>query len=296
MPAKKQAKRKADGEDEKNRRMLVIIILVSAAILVGAYILNRPSVQTYSVSGVKVTSEIPLSELQKRTYISLYNTTKSKAELTCKFELSAISTGDPRGYRIRIEQGDAGIYLGKKEAVIRGSTEQEILNTCHVFACMRDNITCPGNFLEMKMMVEKADSVAVVLDANAGAEGGKGYAEIIGALSYIQASIVDKNRDGIMNQAEIDNNTFFIYPFLKENGSCTQQPLHNLVENLSKSNLSRDCNMEDAIYLLNSPENRMRLEGARIILSGDSDGLHTESIILRDVLAPGWIRRLYGLE
>jgi len=229
------------------------------------------------------------------TYIALYNTTKSRAELACKFELSAISIGDLRGYRIKIEHGKTGIYLGKRDAVIRGMTDEDLLAACHVFACMRDNITCPQNFSAMKSMVDKADSVAVVLDSGAGSEAGRGYAELVGVLSYIQADRVDTNHDSILSQEEINNNTFFIYPFIKQNDTCTMQPMHSLIENLSKSNMSRDCDLEDAVYVLKSDRSELKVEGSKVILSGNDKALHTEAIILRDTLDPEWVLRIYNL-
>lgn len=287
---------KEEENEAKIKRILIIIASLSVVIIAASYFLTRPAVETYVVSGVTVNSEISQSDLQKRTYISLYNTTKSKAELTCKFELSAISVGDIRGYRIKIEHGENSIYLGKQSATISGLSEQDLLKSCHVFACMRDNITCPSDFTAFRQMVDNADSVGIVLDSSAGSDAGRGYAELVGILSYVQAQRVDRNFDGTLDQEEINNNTFFIYPFLKENDTCLMQPFHNLVETINKTNETYSCNLEDAIYILKSDENKISINGSKIILSGDDTSLHTESIILRDSLAPEWILTVYNLQ
>ncbi|MCX6695816.1 MAG: hypothetical protein NTU61_05925 [Candidatus Altiarchaeota archaeon] len=291
------AEGKGEEQERKIIRVLAIIAVISVAALAVGYFMNQPKVEKYSVSGVPVESELTLAEFQRMYYISLYNTTQSKAELTCKFELSAISSGDPRGYRIKIEEGETGIQLGRTSAVIRGRSDNELLKACHVFACMRDNLTCPQDFAALLWKVEGADSVGIVLDSSAGEEAGRTYAELMGVLGYMQAKHVDKNMDGIFSQDEINNNTFFIYPFLKVNDTCFMQPVHSLVQNLSGSNATYSCDLPDAIYLLPSEEeNRLAVEGSKIILSGDGRRIHTAGVILRDSLDPEWILRVYNLQ
>ncbi len=272
----------------------VILLFIYASV----YYLSRPNTTTTYVSGIKVVSEIPLENLAspKYNYIALYNTTETNSELTCKFGLSAISQPNIKGYRIVITEGDTGIYLGQKEAQIKGRNQEELLDACHTFMCMREEIDCP-EFSKLRWFALNAETMSIILDKEAGMDGGRGYAELVGVLSYIQSKLVDTNKDGFMEQKEIDANKFFIFPFIMENGSCTPQPFHNLVENWTGGNDSFDCNeLDPAIMIKISDEKSIKIDGRRIILSGDDKTLHDESVILRDAIAPDWIRRVYGFK
>jgi hypothetical protein len=245
--------------------------------------------------GVKVTSEMPIERLQGMRYIALYNTTNSPAELTCKFGLSAISIPSVNGYLIKFEEGEAGIHLGLKSATIRGSTESELLMSCHVFACLRDGIECP-NFLLLESFIDNADSISIILDSEVDQAGGRGYAELVGALSFIQSKRADRDGDGILEQAEVDANEFFIYPFIKEGDLCTAQPLNNMIQNWSRTNETVECaRIAPSISLVDSDEQKIEATNERVILYGNGDKLHTSAIIVRDHLIPEWIRRVYGL-
>jgi hypothetical protein len=291
MPPKK-AKKQEEEEGTAAQIIKVLIVLV-AALFILAYIVPKQSKETTKY-GVKVSSEIPLEQLREKQYIGLYNTTATPAELTCKFELSAISKPDIKGYKITIGEGDTGIYLKSKEAAIKGRDQDEILRACHVFACLRDGIECP-NFLLLGDFIGNAKSMSVILDNNVDQVGGRGYAEIVGALSYMQTKRADINGDGVLNQSEVDANEFFIYPFIKEGDVCSPQPMNTLIQNWSKTNRTSSCrDISPAIMLTASNESAMRIVGEQLIVTGTGDSIHTSSIILRDFIAPEWIRRMYG--
>ncbi|MFH1403103.1 MAG: hypothetical protein ABIH11_02410 [Candidatus Altiarchaeota archaeon] len=290
-----------DGESGKGwwRReywnMLPVLLLVLMALF---YFMSRPETTTSYVSGVRIVSEIPMKDFQtpRYEYIALYNTTNSDMELTCKFGLSAISQPSIKGYKINIESGETGVYLGSREAWIRGASQQDLLDSCHAFICAREGIDCP-EFSSLRWFIRDAGSMSVILDSKGEMNAGRGYAEIVGVLSFMQSKRVDVNGDGIMNQSEIDANEFFIYPFLMENGTCSPQPFHTLVENWTGGNESYDCaGIAPSIVLEVSDEDSISVEDGRIILRGDDRALHAEAIILRDNLAPEWIRRLYGFK
>ncbi len=268
---------------------LAVIIVVFAL----AYLWPKPTTE-YERYGVRVVSEMPLERLQAMHYIALYNTTVSASELTCKFELSAISEPSLQGYRIRIDEGDQGLYLGEKEARIRGGSDEEILESCHVFACLREGIECM-DFGELEDYFRGADGMSVILDEDAGVKAGRGYAEIMGALSFMQTKRADLNRNEAVEQWEVDENDFFIYPFLMSNGTCRTQPFSTVLQNWSGTNQTYDCsNIGPAVVLRPSNTSSIRLSGGQVVLTGDDDRLHSASVILRDVIAPEWIRRLYG--
>jgi hypothetical protein len=287
----------ADGEGESGDgraagviKLLLVFFVVLTAL---AYFTPKPSEETV-ISGVKVVSEMPLERLQGMQYIALYNTTASPAELTCKFELSAISKPAIKGYKIRIGEGDPGIYLGADEAFIKGRTGAEILSACHVFACLRDGLECP-NFMLVDSFFRNADSMSVILDERVGSEGGRGYAEVVGALSFLQSRRADANGDWFVNQSEVDANDFFIYPFLMDGDICLTQPFNNLIQNWSGTNQTYECgNIAPAVVFTSSDEGAINVVGNQLVISGSDKQIHTGGIVVRDVIAPEWIRRIYG--
>ncbi len=283
-----------DGSGEKAATVVKVLGAILVLLFALAYFIPKPSTQQV-MYGVKIVSEIPLERLALMEYLAMDNDTKTPAELTCKFELSAVSKPDPSGYRVRISEGDYGIYLRQKDADIKGRSQQEILTACHVFACLRDGIECP-NFMLLKSLIDGSDSMSVILDEGVGAAGGRGYAEIIGTLSYIQSSKVDTNGNEILEQDEVDANEFFIYPFVRTSEGCLTQPFNNLVQNWSVKKETVNCDrISPAIVIEVSNKSAITVdEGGRIVLSGSDDQIHTAAIILRDVLAPEWIRRIYG--
>jgi hypothetical protein len=291
------AKRKKDEEKSMSKveTLIYVVAILFFVILALAYLVPKPTTQE-TLYGVKVVSEFPVEDLKKMEFIALYNTTATPAELTCKFELSAISKPDIRGYRIRIEEGDTGIYLKQKEATIKGSTPADMLNACHAFACIRDGIECP-NFMELDNYMKSAKSMSVILDSSVDNTGGRGYAEIIGALSFLQTKKADTNKDGQVDQKEVDANEFFIYPFIKDGDVCTPQPMNTMIQNWSRTNQTVKCaDISPAILLTASNESAMRIQGGQIVLTGPGEAVHTEAIIIRDFIAPEWIRRLYGFN
>ncbi len=285
------------GDDSEGTALIAIkaIAIIFIAIMVLAYVTPKPTNQNI-MFGVKVVSEIPLEKLTQYKAIALFNESRTGEEITCKFELSAISTPSPNGYRVQIQEGDFGIYIGEKEAQIKGSNPSEILNACHAFACLRDGIDCPDDFLDVDDMIGEAKSISIILDENVRRAGGRGYVEIMGALSFYQNSRADKNKDGKVGQIEVNANEFFIYPFLMTDEGCIAQPLHNVLQNWSGSEDPIDCaNIGPVIILEKADKASMKLEGNRLTLRGDDDLLHTQAIIVRDIISPRWIRRMYGL-
>jgi hypothetical protein len=283
------------GEEEKDN--IGVILKIVGILVVVLFLLARfmPKSTSESVEyGIKVVSEIPFERLQSMKYIALYNTTNSAAELTCKFELSAISEPALNGYRIKIEDGETGIYLRERDATISGRNSREILIACHVFACLREGLECP-NFMLVDNFFRKSESMSVILDEDVGAAGGRGYAEVVGALSFLQSRRSDTDEDGLVEQEEVDANNFFIYPFIKRGDLCYSQSFNNLIQNWSATNETHDCaNIAPAIMLKISDEPGIFVKNSQVIITGDDDQIRAGAIIIRDVLAPEWVRRLYG--
>jgi hypothetical protein len=287
--------RRDKGEEDKMGTYWTVVFVIGGAVMllfVVAAVMPRPTTQNY-VSGVKFVSEFPLDELSDMKSIALYNTTATPAELTCKLELSAISQPDRMGYRIQIGSGDTGVYLKLKSADIKGRSEEDILRACHAFACVRDGVNCT-DFGEVEDYINNANYMSVILDGGVDQAMGRGYAEVMGALSYNQIKRADINGDGLQ-QGEIDTNNFFIYPFLRNGSVCMPQPMSNLVQNWSRTNETVDCaNIRPAIIMTSSNESSIRLVDGRIVVSGSGDSAHTASIILRDIISPEWVRAFHG--
>jgi len=286
----------ADKKENNAVLAIKIIAIVIMTIFALAYFTPKPTEQ-HSRFGVKVVSEIPLERLEAMTLITMSNKSSTPEELTCKFELSAISKPSPKGYNVLISEGDYGIYVTEKKAEIKGSNPAQILTACHAFACLRDGIECPQDLMAIDDFLLDATSMSVILDEDVRSAGGRGYVEIMGALSYHQNGVADTNNDGKVEQAEVDANEFFIYPFLMSDGMCTAQPMHTVLQNWSGEDEPIDCaKIGPAIFIKKDREAYMRFEGSHLVLAGPDDKLHTEAIILRDIISPRWIRRMYGLE
>jgi hypothetical protein len=265
----------AEGYGGGKAENVLKVLAGLAIVLTVLAVLTKPTTQTTQY-GVKVVSEIPLDRLRGMKNIALYNTTATPAELTCKFELSSISTPDKRGYVISIQEGDTGLYLKSR--------------------CLRDGINCT-QFTEVDSYLKNAQSMSVILDRGVDSTGGRGYAEIVGALSYLQTKKVDVNGDGNVTQAEVDANAFFIYPFIKDGDDCEPQPFNTLIQNWSRTNRTSKCtDIRPAILVVPGNESAMRIVEDQLVISGDGDAIHTSSIILRDEIAPEWIRNIYGFR
>jgi hypothetical protein len=283
------------GGGGNSGKIIGAVALIMLFLVVAARLIPAPTDMTY-VHGVKVVSEIPLESLQARRHIALSDDVSSKAQMTCKFGLSAVSRPDPQGYVVEVGGGDTGIYLGSDSAYIKGASEEDILRACHIFACIRDGIDCPG-IDRISGLMGNAASISVIIDEDVGGAGARGYAEIMGALSFYQSRVVDVNRDGIISQAEVDLNDFFIYPFVKSGDMCEAQSFVNAVQNWSGRNETLECSrISPAIVLLRSKNASIRFDSDRIVLEGDDEELHTASVIVRDTIDPSWIRRLYGFD
>ncbi len=277
---------------------IVYAVIIIAIILVAGYLYtgtgDRYAYRTV-ISGVKINSEIPLEDVQNLKTIALLNSSNNAA-ITCNFELSAISNSDRNGYLVKIENGKNAVYINPKITYIRGETDDEILNACHAFACLRDGIRCPDNFADIRDIMLNSDQMNLILDSNVTGKGIRAYTEISGALGYLQAIIIDKNKNGAIEPDEIDKNNILICPYLREGDICTLQPCRSIVKILNSTNETRDCSIEPGIYIQISDNNEIRIDGKKIILLGDEEHIHTEAIIVRDVLSPKWIRVMYGLD
>ncbi|VVB51028.1 Uncharacterised protein [uncultured archaeon] len=297
---KKDKPEEGNGETpaEKGKKKSIYFWFVVGVLIVtigfGTYTLMKPKTTETTIAGIKIIAETPITDLIGQKDVFIGQQTDPSA-LTCAFEISAVSNIVRQGYRIDIAYGDTGVYIRKDGTTIRGRTPNDLLNACHAFLCARDQIECPDNFDRIKAIVYSAPKLNAVVDSNLSSNATRNYPELMGVLGYVQAQRADTNGDGVLNQTEISENTVYIFPYLQDGEICKLQNLNNLIENLNASNITRPCAEIPGIHV-GYGKNRIELGVDKITITGDDASLHTASVIVRDAIAPEWIRVVYNME
>ncbi|RLI90351.1 MAG: hypothetical protein DRO65_02880 [Candidatus Altiarchaeales archaeon] len=249
------------------------------------------------ILGVDVYSMVPLHEIPSWLWIYLEKT-NDRAALICNFEIAAVSYPSLNGYKISFRKGNKNaIYISKKSAVIQGTDDANLLKACHVFFCLRENITLASNLSEISSFLKDKNEIYVIYDKSLGIDGLKGYAEIMMVLGYIQSKtlkLIDYNGDGIIDEKERNKSMMEhmlkIYPFMRNGSICVPQPFKSLYQEFIPENKSYNCsNLKPAIILSLNKTREIRVEDTTLILMGDDKGLHSEAILLRDILEPEFI-------
>ncbi len=245
---------------------------------------------------VPVSSTTPFSSLPENKNLAL-RTTDDPAAITCNFELAAISNAERRGIIVTVERGAQELFIGEREVYIRGSTDDEILASCHAYACLLRGISCPDDLLSARTIIWQADNLSLVADANLSAAGTRGYAELLGLFGYVQSSRLDRNGDGVIDSFEKKRAAVAIRPYLAQDGECTLQEIRNIYQAANATNETVSCGIAPAIHLIESDEDRIVVEDdGRILLYGSGQNLFSEAVIVRDVIAPSYIRAVYGMR
>ena len=292
------------NENQNNPNKKNPLILVAAAILLTivclACLQSEPEDYTYvqSIAGVTVYSQIPLEDLAFKQSIALYNAS-GRIETTCNFEISALSENNPNGYKVSVEDGGFGVYIDRNQAKIMGETDSQTLHACNVFNCLREEITCPGNMWDIREIILDEREINIAIDTKVAGEGAQGYGEILGAIGYLQSKYAstDFNGDGKLDGDELNRSIIKIFPYLKEGDNCTIQPMMTSLQVLNASNKTVPCSsLSPAIILENSDINQITLIGKTLTVTGDDAHINSASVIVRDLLSPEFIRRLYRLE
>lgn len=289
------------AEEKTSKTTLIAVLLLAAgAVVLLISQLSAPS-YTYNseVAGVGVHSQVPLSSLQDIRYIALYNNTDAAAT-TCNFELAALSTSSSSGYKVLVESGDAGVFILRDRAYIRGRTDDEIIRACNVFACIQQGIECSATMWNMSTLIREKKQINVMLDKNLRGSAMRGYGDVLGALGYIQAGSVvyeDVNGDGKINNADIEVNLIKIFPHIKDGNICAIQPITTTYQRLNETdNETFECDkLWPAIVFQKSNVSRIYYEGGQLIVAGDDDRVGAGAIIVRDALSPEFIRKYYNI-
>ena len=284
--------------DPKTKTIAVImaIIILAAA----AYYLysesNKPG-YVKNVAGVPVSSKYPFEELANKTSAIGLHTYDSGAETTCNLELSGVlvaggAVPDRKGYDIQLQRGPQEIVLDWKGAFIRGETDDELLKACHVFICIREGLDCPNNLMDIKNITLRNRDMLILLDNRTQRDAIIGFVELEGALGYLQAQLADTNGDGTLNQTEVSGNKFHIYPYMMNGDTCKLLEFRSAIEQLNITNDTTPCESlyRSGIFLEKSKTNGIAIDGQKIMLTGDDAHIHTGAVIVRDILAPEWIR------
>ncbi|MFH0860616.1 MAG: hypothetical protein V1921_05400 [Candidatus Altiarchaeota archaeon] len=286
---------------EFERKASVIIVLTIVAFAVGYYVINPDTSYKHNerIAGVSVKSNIPLEDLSGWDDIGLLKS-DDLAILACNFELSAVS-GTPvsREYIVNVEKGEQGVYVeNRANAYIRGMNSSELLDACHVFACLISNVSCSDKFLDIDTIFWNTNAINVIIDGNISGPGTRAYAELLGPIAFYQAQHADINRDGIFQNEEILENDVFIIAYIREGDVCAIQPMTNAIQKVNASNETVDCDLvKPAIVLEESPANEIRIIGDNTVyLYGNAERLHAEAIIIGDIIAPAWNLRFHGVE
>ena len=282
-----------------SKRKIAVVFALAVILFAVGYIFNKPKDTTVTpdaypiktvVSGATVYSKIPVEQLALWDDLALYEST-APGTLACNLELSVLRPKpQARAYGVEVEEGDSGIFIDERKALIRGRDAGEILYNCHVVGCLLTNVSCPDDLDEIKRLMWFTEELNVVLDSNLSAQAMGAYAELMGPLGFYQIMKADVNKDGNLDETERLANRLFILPYFKVNGSCVLQPLKNLVQEMNRSlSVTRDCDMSPAIIIEESPVSEIRIDGGKIYLRGDSSALRGEAIIVGDIIAPDWI-------
>jgi len=277
----------------------VIALLIVAILAAGAYyLMKQVDTPRYSkkVAGVQVDSMISFDDAAKKTALALFDMPGTTAETTCNFELSQVSTLDPKGYQVSIVRKPIGITLDWKGATISGETDDEILQACHAYVCMRDGIDCTSNLMEIKNLTLRNNDLILVIDNSTGPKAmNGGFVELAGALGFIQAHLIDADKNGIVEPEEVNSSKIHIFPYIMQGDLCILQKFQDALQITNITNDTTQCNFRSGIYLQRSKKNSIQIDGRRVIISGDDEHIYTGSVIVRDIISPEYVRFLHRL-
>ncbi|OYT53658.1 MAG: hypothetical protein B6U72_05185 [Candidatus Altiarchaeales archaeon ex4484_2] len=290
--------------DDERAKVIAVAAFFFIIGIAAAYMFFSTPSYSYetTIAGVTVESDVPLEGVTSWRYIDLRDS-EDRDILTCNFELAAISLPDRNGHTIIVQKSDStGIYIRKGSVLIKGDSTRNLLNACHAFACLRDNLSCPEDLDLIYRKSGEWKRINVLLDSGLGVDAVSGYGDVLGALGYLQAQTAgprDLNNDEVITrqemEASMEDKMLLIFPYTLNGSSCISQPFNSALQQINKTGEVFDCStLTPSIRFLKSDINRVAIEGGNIIVEGDDIHVHTGAILLRDIITPEFISRLYG--
>ncbi|GEM_PF-3426286 len=258
-------------------KRIFVVVAVIAIVFGFAYLTYQPNSNCSLTLDTKVCSDVPLTELQKWWDIYLFQPA-GKAELYCGLELASLARISEEGKKIRIESGDTGIYITKNEASIKGSTDAELLKTCHVFSCIMTDLNCSVKMERARDIALNLNPINLVMDEELTGRGLEGMLAIYYALGAINAQTNAPIHSYIMNGENCS-----ILTILNESGLT-----------MVSTNKTFSCDIP-GFYLKYGSENAIIIDDKKVLIIGDDDHIYAGSIIVRDILAPDLRERLNKL-
>ncbi|MBN2250758.1 MAG: hypothetical protein JW724_01615 [Candidatus Altiarchaeota archaeon] len=271
----------------------LIIVIIAALAFHMLQDADKPRYLT-KVAGVEVYSSISLERFMEKNTVALY-TTGDKAATTCNFEIRAVSNLDVSGYRIYPERKPLEIVLDRQDAYIRGESDEDLLKACHAFICLREGIECPSNIMDIKNITLKRNEMILVIDNQSYGKAIQGFTEISGALGFLQAQLVDADKNGVVTEEEVNESKIHIFPYIMEGDTCNLQPFQDALQITNITNATTECDFKWGIYITPSRKNAITIDGMKILISGDENHIYAASVIVRDILSPEYIRFLNRL-
>jgi len=260
-----------------NKILILIVILASVSVFafISGCISDEAKKYKYfeKVGGINVYSDIPISEVENWDDDVLLIHKNNTAIIGCNLELSAVSQSNYKGPEIHIEEGDkTGIYIHKNSAEIKGKNNIDIMNACHSFVCLKEGIVCPENLNKIRDIID-INHLNVILDNKTEGKSVHGYIEMFEAIGHMQINSIDL--------------------YLMDDDTCKLQRkllrVSGVYQEINISNIPNktvnNCNI-DGIFIQKSDKNEIKIEGKRIILLGDDEHLHSEEILVSDLIAP----------
>ncbi|ODS42095.1 MAG: hypothetical protein MSIBF_01775 [Candidatus Altiarchaeales archaeon IMC4] len=251
-----------------------ILVAIIAAVLAAGCMDSPKQEYKYNttIGGVPVYSTVPFDSLPDMRQIAQFPQNDSVITW-CNQELAEVS--EAGNFEVRVTGGETGVYISAKGASIQGVTNEELLDSCHAFTCLRDGIECP-DFDEIRFAINSQKDMSIVVDKS--------------VTGHATQSVL--NIQYVMGAAQKSNT---IYSYIMDGDTCTMMSLLNST-GAYPSNKTRDCDIKNAFYIVKSDENKIEAVPGRITLYGDSEHLVTESVIVRDTLAPDIRDRLRELK
>ena len=142
------------------------------------------------------------------------------------------------------------------------------------------DVTYPENMSKIRDIVADSYEINIIWDGRISA---RDYPKSFNGTQALYHAI------GVLSSSE--GSPEYVYSYIKENESCyldSSLTFKDVPKPFSQPALKtpQSCDIDQAIYILVSDKNEVRIEGSRIYLLGDDEHLYEEEINVSRVIAP----------